>query len=359
MATSRAMTDISPRLATAPKAIRPPESVAGRAVSLAIPPEFDLHACLESGQAFRWYPEGGGYVGIVRGHALRLWDSCANREPGTRVVRRKLWAVHIGSAPGSGRGELSPEDLKGLLWDYFSLGTDYGAIAGRLGGSDPVMRAAISVAPGLRILRQEPWETLVSFVLSANNNIPRIKRMVETLAARFGPRVAGRDVRPGGHEPLREAPALCLHGFPEPAHLARAGLSELQGCGLGFRARYILEISRSVSGGEIDLDSIAGLETPAAKDRLMSLPGVGPKIADCVLLFSYGRTEAFPVDVWIKRAMEELYLGNTPTPSKRIVEYAARRFGVHAGHAQAYLYVYIRESFRRPFPPRPGDKVHS
>lgn len=260
----------------------------------------------ECGQAFRWNWDSIGYVGIV----------------GDRVIRV---SYHQGDVLLE---NVSVGDYHSFWRCYFDMDRDYGQVKATL-SRDPLLKRAMEYGWGIRILNQDPWETLISFIISANNNIPRIKRTIENLAVRFGRRIEweGRD----------------FYAFPMPADLAGASTEELTACGCGYRAQYIKRTAEMVCGGEIRLDEIADLPYKEAHKALMACPGVGPKVADCVLLFSMGKTEAFPVDVWIKKVMECLYAASTAN-TREVKELAWQKFGQLAGFAQQYLFYYARET---------------
>jgi N-glycosylase/DNA lyase len=259
----------------------------------------------ECGQAFRWNWDGTGYVGIA----------------GDRVIRVSYHEEDVLLE------NASIEDYRSFWRRYFDMDRDYGQVKAAL-SCDPVLEKAMEYGWGIRILNQDPWETLISFIISANNNIPRIKRIIENLAVRFGRRVSWR-----GRE---------FYTFPAPVDLAGASVEELMACGCGYRADYIKRTAEMVCSGEIRLEQITGLPYQEAYKALMACPGVGPKVADCVLLFSMGKTEAFPVDVWIKKVIQRFYPESTGT-NREVKEFVWRKFGHLAGFAQQYLFYYARE----------------
>jgi N-glycosylase/DNA lyase len=264
----------------------------------------NLTYTLECGQAFRWKRRNGWYYGVVRGHIIKIGQNGHDFTFFTAPV---------------------PDNYK-LVAHYFALDEDYQAVVAAL-QQDPVLAPAVREYYGLRIVRQEPWECLISYIISANNRIPMIMKSIECLSQRYGTPVE-------------------LHGyrgysFPTAEALASLEPQELVDCGLGFRSGYVVQTARTVLDQGWDLESMAGLPYEEARARLMQLPGVGPKVADCVLLFSMGMGEAFPVDIWIKRAVEELYFGGQTLTIKKVQEFG-RRFGKYAGYAQEFLYYYAR-----------------
>jgi N-glycosylase/DNA lyase len=192
------------------------------------------------------------------------------------------------------------------------------------------MRAAVSKCRGLRLLRQEPWECLGSFILSSTKQITQIQQIIRLLCQRFGVPV----VVPPDQEPA--------WAFPEAARLAACTEAELRDCKMGFRAPNLLRAARMVAAGEVDLEALRHRPEQEARRELIRLPGVGEKIADCVLLFGLGCASAFPVDVWVARALRRLYFPRTHPTARELRAYAARYFGGHAGYAQQYLFHYIR-----------------
>jgi len=195
---------------------------------------------------------------------------------------------------------------------------------------DPPLSQAVTACRGLRLLRQDPWECLASFILSSTKQIAQIRQIVATLCARFGEPVA---------VPAGVAPAW---GFPSAARLAACTEAELRSCKAGFRAPYLLGAARAVAEGRVQLAGLSRMPLDEARGRLMSLPGVGRKIADCVLLFAGGFSRAFPMDIWVPRALRELYPRCRRMPPRRLVAFCECHFGSHAGYAQQYLFHFRR-----------------
>ena len=226
------------------------------------------------------------------------------------------------------------ETLSVNFWrDYLDLDRDYREIKQALSDSDPVMAKAILSAGGLRVLNQEPWETLISFIISQNSNIPRIRGCIEALCTRFGEKM--------GRFEDRE-----LYAFPGIEALAAAELEELDQCKLGYRAEYVAETARlvDIDGGAF-LNTASKINTEKAEEYLLTLSGVGPKVAHCVMLFSLKKTECFPVDVWVARAMNEFY-GIEENDHETMREYAKEHFHPWGGIAQMYLFEYARRMER-------------
>ena len=268
----------------------------------------DLAASLESGQAFRWRrveAEGGEcFEGVVFGNLVR--------------IRQSGRTLELDSFPDPA------VEIRPLIQDYLCVGHDLEAIYEEL-GSDSRVATAIAAYPGLRIQRQEPWECLTSFICSANNNIARISQNVESIADAFGDPIPGSQRRT----------------FPSPAVVADAGESALRELGLGFRAKYLTPAARKVAEGAIDLYALREMEYADAALTIIELAGVGDKVANCVMLFSLDKLEAFPVDVWIDRALREWYFADREgkaLPRTRMREWAQAHFGQYAGYANQYLF---------------------
>ena len=192
------------------------------------------------------------------------------------------------------------------------------------------MRVATNFCRGLRLLRQDPWECLASFILSSTKQIVQIQQIVALLCERFGEPLPV----PRGHEPA--------FAFPTAQRLAACSEMDLRGCKMGFRAPILLRTARMISAGEINLAHLEELSVDEARNELLKFPGVGNKIANCVLLFAYGFQQAFPVDVWVMKALRELYFPKRRVNEKRLARFVATHFGINAGYAQQYLFHYMR-----------------
>lgn len=216
-----------------------------------------------------------------------------------------------------------PDDFENFWRNYFDLDTRYDELFKQ--SQDANLQTAIKKFSGLKILRQDPFETLISFIISANNNIGRIKGIIERLCEKYGSKIETKD---GAY-----------YSFPTPAQLAKATISELKALGCGYRAPYIAETAQAISGG-FDLKALKNMEYEEAKKRLLMLKGVGTKVADCILLFSLGHYNAFPKDVWVKRVMNELY--NVSGSDRQVQQFAEEKFGKYAGIAQQYLFYAAR-----------------
>ena len=285
---------------------------------LAVDQPLDLDVTLDSGQAFRWRREAdGAWLGVVRGGIWRLRQT------------EKGVAIQATAVPANPE---SQEDIAAAVAGYLRLDDDLPAIQAELSGDDHVAQG-IRANPGLRILRQEPWEALAGFILSSTSNIPRIARTMELLADELG-------------EPL-ELDGARRKAFPTPDALAAAGEQRLRDLRCGFRASYLIAAATAVASGELALDALRGASYQDTLGALAALPGIADKIADCVMLFSLDHLEAFPIDRWIHRALAEWYGLGEKFDYAKMRAWASERFGPRAGYANQYLYWHIRQS-RRP-----------
>lgn len=267
---------------------------------------YNLAATLTSGQAFRWRPIDDAWEGVIHGRWVRL---------------RQLTPFSDIEATIAG-------DVSDWSWltSYLRLNDEHAAILATFPADTP-MQSALAHCPGLRLLRQDPWECLASFILSSTKQIVQIQQCVELLCRRFGKPVTNREL---------------AFAFPSAAQLAATTEAELRECKMGFRAKYLLAAAKLVSSGELNLATLSSLPLATARAELMRCPGVGRKIADCVLLFSCGHDEAFPIDVWVERALQQLYFSKRRAKRKRLEHFASTHFGPHAGLAQQYLFHYLR-----------------
>ncbi|MBB6217563.1 N-glycosylase/DNA lyase [Anaerosolibacter carboniphilus] len=270
--------------------------------------DFELSHIFECGQCFRWNREVDGSYTLVA-HKKIL-----------NVAKEKDQIIF---------NNTNIEDFYGIWKTYFDLGQDYGAIKKSLCKNDPVMERAIEKGYGIRILKQDEWETLISFIISSNRGIPLIKKSIEELSEKYGRLIGTYKGR--GH-----------YAFPEPEALLNRTIEEIRLCRTGYRAKYILDAAAIVGERQMNIYNIHNLDTDMARKELLRISGVGPKVADCILLFSMGKFDAFPIDVWVKRVMEYFYL-QEDMPLKVIQDYGQKRFGEYAGFAQQYLFYYARE----------------
>lgn len=256
--------------------------------------EFDLPHTLDCGQAFRWKCDENG---VWSGIAGRKFLSLEKSEDGTVVLYNT-----------------TEEEFNGYWKNYFDLDRDYLEIKKQLSQNE-TLKNACEYSYGIRILNQEPFETLCSFIISQNNNISRIKGIVERLCENFGEKIEGG------------------YAFPTAEKMATLTVDDLAPLRSGFRAKYLIDAATKVANGEVDLYHLRYFPLEKARDELMKIKGVGPKVADCALLFSHHQDKAFPKDVWIKRAMETLFGGELPDCAKD-----------YAGIAQQYIFFYARDT---------------
>lgn len=266
--------------------------------------DFDPKHIFECGQAFRWtVEEDNSYTVVAFSRVLNV------KKDNEDII---LSGTNI-------------DDFNNIWYNYFDLGRDYGAIKKEL-SKDPILKEAINFGNGLRIINQDPFETIISFIISANNQIPRIKKSIDLISINYGEKIDDMH-----------------YSFPTAEVLSKADPKDLREiCRVGFRDVRIVEASKMIFNGDIDLKEIDNLNRDDSKKLLMQLPGVGPKVSDCILLFAFNKDDAFPVDVWVKRVMEYFYL-KKETNVKEIGVYGDKIFGKLAGYAQQYLFYYARE----------------
>ena len=257
--------------------------------------ELDIIKTFECGQCFRWnMQEDGSYIGVAKGKAARLFH-----------------------ADGDTYIECTQSDYDEVWHDYLDMDTDYESIRLGFNGGEYLDKCA-EFGAGIRILRQDRWEALCSFIISQCNNIPRIKKIVETLCTLYG-----NEIEFGGK---------VVHAFPSAERVASFTLDDLAPLRCGYRAQYILDAAKAVASDEIDLDGLAAADCDTAMKGLLSLNGVGAKVASCALLFGLGHMEAFPIDVWMKRALKEHFAP----------DFDPKSLGDYAGLAQQYIFYYAR-----------------
>jgi len=277
---------------------------------------FSLEHTLRCGQLFRWEKLGDWWYGVVEDKVVKI-----------RQIADKLMF------------QTFPEKTTAeFIKNYFRLDDNLTFILSQI-NKDEHIRKTIQRFHGLRISRQEPWECLISYICATYKNIPAIKNMILNLSKQFGEKITFN-----GHN---------FYTFPRPSDLAQASLKEIRSCKIGFRAERILETSKILDRGEFKLEDLRKMDYEKAEQKLLSLPGVGQKVADCVLLFSLDKLEAFPVDIWIKRAVLEFYPSYfersfiervaskssiTPREYETISSFGREYFGKYAGYAQEYLF---------------------
>ena len=278
------------------------------------PKSFNLEHIFECGQCFRWNKEeDGSYTGIFKENVLNV-----KREGNDFIFK--------GICNGN---------IKDIIEKYFDLYRDYEEMKGKLSKIDESMSSSIKYGEGIRLLNQDLWETIISFIISANNNIPRIKGIIERLATKYG------------NEIVFEGKSY--YTFPTPEQLKDVTVQDYRNLGLGFRDIRLYETVHMVLDGKVDFQGMHNnINTLEVREQLLGLSGVGPKVADCILLFStLKRLEVFPIDVWVRRVMNELYIKNedeNKVNKKEIERLANEKFGNLAGIAQQYLFYWKREA---------------
>ena len=277
-------------------------------IKLAIDQPFDLPLTLESGQAFRWHRVCGKWNGFIKKELVTL-------QRFGHILTIECNAEAAG-------------DIAATVYQYFRFDDDLDAIYNRLGADERLIQC-IQQHWGLRILRQDPWECLIAFICSQNSNIMRIAQTQESLAGSLG-----NIVKMGNIE---------RKGFPTPEILAAVGEESLRNLSLGYRAKYVARTAEIIASGKLALDSLREASYHDAKTILMELPGVGAKVADCVLLFALDKLEAIPIDRWVRRAFEEWYLGGEALSYDKLLIWAHSTFGFDAGYAQQYLFMGRRQ----------------
>ena len=273
---------------------------------------FKAKDIFECGQCFRWNEEpDGSYTGIFGHNVLN--------------VKEEKDIVITGICDGN---------IEDICKKYFDLDRNYEEIKETLSLIDDNMKESIKYGKGIRILNQDLWEMIISFIISANNNIPRIKGIIERMSAKYGQEIKFR--------------GTSYYTFPTIDELSQASVKDLKDLGLGFRDRYVYETTKKIKEGKINLENLKQESTNDVRKQLLTLTGVGPKVADCIMLFStLKRFDVFPVDVWVRRVMNDLYIHNedeTKVNKKQIQEIARDKFGALEGIAQQYLFYWKRES---------------
>ena len=275
---------------------------------------FELKDIFDCGQCFRWNEEDdGSYTGVFKGNVLN-------------VSKNDKEITFKGVCNGN---------IKDVVEDYFDLKRDYEKIKEELSKIDENMKTSIEYGKGIRILNQDLFETIISFIISANNNIPRIKGIIERLSKKYGDEIIWNGKK--------------YYAFPTAKSLKDVSVKEYRDLGLGFRDIRLYETVKMILEGKVDLEELENNpNTTKVREKLLTLSGVGPKVADCILLFSdLKRFEVFPIDVWVRRVMNDLYIKNedeTKVNKKEIEKLAQEKFGNLAGLAQQYLFYWRREA---------------
>ena len=275
---------------------------------------FCIEHIFECGQCFRWNKkEDGSYTGVFKNNVLNV------KEENNKII-------FYGICEGN---------IKEIVTEYFDLNRDYETMQKELSKIDENVKESILYGKGIRLLNQDLWETIISFIISANNNIPRIKGIIERISKQYG-----KPIKFNGQD---------YYTFPTVDELLKATVEDLRKLGLGFRDKRVYDTTKIILNKQIDLNKLhQEKDTQKVRDTLLTLPGVGPKVADCILLFStLKRLEVFPIDVWVRRVMNELYIHNPQEEKvnkKEIEKLAKQKYGNLAGIAQQYLFYWKREA---------------
>lgn len=262
----------------------------------------------ECGQCFRWMVEDDmSYTGIAMGRVINV-----KMEEGAVVI-----------------DNTDIEDFNNIWYEYFDLGRDYGHIKEKLALHDENLNQAVKFGSGIRILKQDSWEMLISFIISSNNRIPMIQRAINNISEKYGDYI--------GNYKGREC-----YAFPTPNQLSKASIEELRECKTGFRDKYIYHTTRAVVENNLNISDFIEMDSEVCHSELLKFKGVGAKVADCIALFGMRKYDSFPVDVWVKRVMQEFYNAEDLSLLK-MRAYGKKLFGKDAGFAQQYLFYYVRE----------------
>jgi N-glycosylase/DNA lyase len=274
---------------------------------------FELKDIFECGQCFRWNKENdGSYTGVIKNCVLNV------KKEENKIIFNGI----------------SNQDLKEIVIDYFDLNRDYTELKSKLSKIDEYMLESINYGVGIRILNQDFWECIISYIISANNNIPRIKKIIEAISKEYGKEVVWKN--------------KSYYLFPTVDELSKATVEELRGLGTGFRDKRIYKTTQMIYNKEFDLEKVQNMSnTNLIREELLKLDGVGNKVADCVMLFSLKRYDVFPIDVWVRRVMNDLYIHNENEENvnkAEIQKIADEKFSNLAGLAQQYLFYWRREA---------------
>ena len=275
----------------------------------------DFEPChiFECGQCFRWNIQtDGSYTGVFKNNVLNV------KKENNKIIFKGICNDNI---------------IK-VINDYFDFDTDYNKIKKELSNVDEYLKESIEFGSGIRILNQDLWETIISFIISANNNIPRIKGIIERISKKYGNELEWNNEK--------------YYTFPTPKQLSKASVEDLRALGLGFRDKRVYDTTKIILNNEISLkELIEEKDVNILREKLLTLPGVGPKVADCIMLFGLKRFEVFPIDVWVRRVMNDLYIKNddeTKVNKREIEKLAMEKYKNLAGLAQQYLFYWKRET---------------
>lgn len=276
---------------------------------------FNLKYTLECGQCFRWnkiYEDDKKvtYIGVIKDRVIKISEQDDK--------------LYVSSS--------NMDKLEEIITEYFDLNTDYKKIENVISKIDKNVNMAVKNSTGIRILNQDFFEMVISYIISANNNIPRISRSINEISKRYGKEIIFENDK--------------YYLFPTLEELLKVTEEEFKSCGVGFRARYLKNTVKAISENKINFEYMMKLDTICAKSELMKMQGIGPKVADCILLFSLNRKEVFPIDVWVERVMSKIYFKDLKgkVSKKDIINYSNNNFKEYAGIVQQHLFFNIREN---------------
>lgn len=277
---------------------------------------FELKDIFECGQCFRWNKnEDESYTGVIKDAVINV------KKENDEIIFKGI----------------CDKDFENKIREYFDLETNYTEYKEKLSNIDVFLKESVEFGSGIRILKQDLWECIISFIISANNNIPRIKKIIEKLSKTYGKKIVWNDE--------------IYYLFPSPEELSKASIQDLRALGLGFRDKRVYQTTQMVLKKEVDLDKIKQMDnTEKIREELLKLDGVGPKVADCIMLFALKREDVFPIDVWVRRVMNELYIheeNEEKVNKKELQKLASEKFLGIAGIAQQYLFYWKREEGRK------------
>ena len=291
---------------------------------------FELKDIFECGQCFRWNEqEDGSYIGVIKNGVIQVKKEkkiCKEKNGAKKINKTKEIITFTGKCDGN---------LQEIVEKYFDLNRDYEKIKSQLENIDEYLKTSIEYGKGIRILNQDLWETIISFIISANNNIPRIKGIIERISQKYGNKIEWNGKK--------------YYTFPTPEQLKDVTVQEFRNLGLGFRDIRLYETTQMILNKEVDLEKLRkNPNTQEVRNELLKLSGVGPKVADCILLFSdLKRFDVFPIDVWVRRVMNDLYIkesDESKVSKAKIEKLAEEKFGDLKGLAQQYLFYWRREN---------------
>lgn len=277
---------------------------------------FELKDIFECGQCFRWNKnEDESYTGVIKDAVINV------KKENDEIIFKGV----------------CDKDFENKIREYFDLETNYTEYKEKLSNIDVFLKESVEFGSGIRILKQDLWECIISFIISANNNIPRIKKIIEKLSKTYGKKIVWNDE--------------IYYLFPSPEELSKASIQDLRALGLGFRDKRVYQTTQMILKKEVDLDKIKQMDnTEKIREELLKLDGVGPKVADCIMLFALKREDVFPIDVWVRRVMNELYIheeNEEKVNKKELQKLASEKFLGIAGIAQQYLFYWKREEGRK------------